>query len=402
MAGVEIGRAGARRRRSIRRGAVGYVFQRPSDNLLGHLTVAQHLRLASRSGSLDADVMATVEALGIGHRLEHRPVALSGGEQQRAAVAQALASGATIVVADEPTAELDSDAAAAVLGRIAELATRGITFILATHDRSVMEIADHRLTLHHGVVADAGTSARVEVDEAEVVPLRWPPDDGAWLDGDEPPVARLDAVTKRYGAGGSTVQALDSVTLDVAPGSIVGLVGRSGSGKTTLLNVAAGWDAPDGGTVERPGGEDPNWADVAVVPQHLGLMDELTVRENVEYPARLQGDLPRRRRLVDDLLERLGLARLQHRPPTETSLGEQQRTAVARAVVLRPALIVADEPTAHQDAGWAAAVLATLGDAVVAGSGCIVATHDPDVLASVDRVVRIADGRLEDPRPGPS
>ena len=116
-------------------------------------------------------------------------------------------------------------------------------------------------------------------------------------------------------------------------------------------------------------------------------MDELTVRENVEYPARLRRDLDRRRPLVDDLLERLGLAHLQDRPPTETSLGEQQRTAVARAVVLRPTLIVADEPTAHQDAGWASAVLATLGDAVVAGSGCIVATHDPDVLGSVDRVV---------------
>ena len=394
VAGVEIGRAGARRRRSIRRGAVGYVFQRPSDNLLGHLTVAQHLQLASRSGSLDDEVMATVEALGIGHRLDHQPAALSGGEQQRAAVAQALASGATIVVADEPTAELDSDSADAVLGRIAHLASRGITFILATHDRSVMAIADHRLVLDHGIVAGAPTSMRETLKGTEIVPLRWPPDDAAWLDGDEPPVAHLAAVTKRYGSGDAIVTALDSVTVDVAPGSIVGLVGRSGSGKTTLLNIAAGWDEPDGGTVERPGGDDPTWSDVAVVPQHLGLMDELTVRENVEYPARLRRDLAGRRDLVDDLLERLGLAHLQGRPPTETSLGEQQRTAVARAVVLRPALIVADEPTAHQDAAWAASVLATLGDAVVAGSGCIVATHDPDVLASVDRVVRIADGRL--------
>jgi len=92
------------------------------------------------------------------------------------------------------------------------------------------------------------------------------------------------------------------------------------------------------------------FGDVAVVPQHLGLMDELSVRENVEYPARLARCLEDRRDLIEDLLERLGLAGMQHRPPTETSLGEQQRTAVARAVVLAPSLLVADEPTAHQDA----------------------------------------------------
>ena len=123
-------------------------------------------------------------------------------------------------------------------------------------------------------------------------------------------------------------------------------------------------------------------------------MDELTVRENVEYPARLAGELHDRRGLIDDLLEVLGLARLQRRFPRETSLGEQQRTAVARAVVLGPTLILADEPTAHQDAGWAAALFRTLAVAAVAGSACLVATHDLDVLATVDRTLHMADGRL--------
>ena len=290
--GIEIGRASSRVRRRLRRAAVGYVFQRPSDNLLAHLTVADHLRLASRSvAAAEREVMATAEALSIEHRLDHLPGELSGGEQQRVAVAQALASGASIVVTDEPTAELDSVAADVVLARIADLAARGVTFILATHDRSVMAIADHRLTLDHGVVAGSEPHRRAKVQTPEWSALRWPAavtPDGPWLsDEDDEPVLTMLGVHKTYGEGQGEVVALDGVDIDVRAGEMMGVVGRSGSGKTTLLNLAAGWDRPDRGTVERPGGADPVWAEVAFVPQHLGLMDELSVRENVEYPARL-------------------------------------------------------------------------------------------------------------------
>jgi putative ABC transport system ATP-binding protein len=123
-------------------------------------------------------------------------------------------------------------------------------------------------------------------------------------------------------------------------------------------------------------------------------MDELSIRENVEYPARLDGSLEGRHDLVDDLLERLGLSAIQQRSPRESSLGEQQRTAVARAVVLGPTLIVADEPTAHQDAGWTAAVLRTLTDATTIGGCCLIATHDAAVIGSVDRTIAISDGHL--------
>ncbi|MET0801743.1 MAG: ATP-binding cassette domain-containing protein [Actinomycetota bacterium] len=398
--GIEVGRASNRRGRAVRRSTVGYVFQRPSDNLLAHLTVAEHLRLASRAAEVsDDELVATARALGIVHRLDHRPAELSGGEQQRVAVAQALASGASVVVADEPTAELDSEAAEGVLGRIADLAERDITFVLATHDPSVMSIAGHELALEHGVVAGSD-EPRASAEPVEWTALRWPgigDGDGPWMPAALGGAAlRLRGISRSYGDGDESVRAVDRVDLDAAPGEVVALVGRSGSGKTTLLNIAAGWEVPDEGEVERPGGQDPTWSDVAVVPQHLGLMDELSVRENIEYPVRLAGESAARRDLVDDLLEQLGLSSLQRRSPRETSLGEQQRIAVARAVVLGPALIVADEPTAHQDAGSGAAVLRTLGDASLAGSCCVVATHDADVLGAVDRTVRMSDGRFVD------
>ncbi len=394
--GTELGGASSRARRMARRSTVGYVFQRPSDNLVPHLTIADHLRLASRRGGLtDGEVLSTADELGLGHRLSHRPDELSGGEQQRAAVAQALASGATVIVADEPTAELDSDAADLVLTRIAALAAHGVTFVLATHDPSVMAIAEHRLELEHGAVPGAVPSGVQPADQLDR-PLRWPADAepiGTWLD-DDGPALRLDGVTKTFGSSADAVRAVDGAELEARAGEAIALVGRSGSGKTTLLNIAAGWERPDVGTVRRPGDATPGWSDVAVVPQHLGLMDELSIRENVEYPARLDGSLDERRDLVDDLLERLGLSAIQQRSPRESSLGEQQRTAVARAVVLGPTLIVADEPTAHQDAGWTAAVLRTLTEATTIGGCCLIATHDAAVIGSVDRTIAISDGRL--------
>ena len=213
-----------------------------------------------------------------------------------------------------------------------------------------------------------------------------------WL-FDPEPVLRLSHVNKAYGHGDETVHALRDVSLVARAGEVVGLVGRSGSGKTTLLNVAAGWETPDGGRVESPGNGAAGWSEVAVLPQRLGLMDELSAQENVEYPARMTGELDERRHLIDDLIEALGLADLRSRYPRETSLGEQQRIALARALVLRPRLLIADEPTGHQDAGWAARIMWILREAAGAGSCCVIATHDRELIDQLDRGFSMSDGR---------
>ena len=179
-----------------------------------------------------------------------------------------------------------------------------------------MAIADHRLTL---TTASPEPHRRAKVQTPEWSALRWPAavtPDGPWLsDEDDEPVLTMLGVHKTYGEGQGEVVALDGVRARRDDGR----GGAIGPGKTTLLNLAAGWDRPDRGTVERPGGADPVWAEVAFVPQHLGLMDELSVRENVEYPARLARRLAEHRPLVDDLLDRLGLTELQHRSPRRRS-----------------------------------------------------------------------------------
>lgn len=402
VAGLEIGHASVHERRRLRRRSVAYVFQRPAANFLADLTVREHLRVAAGKGPRDDDLMAILGSLEIAHRADHLPAELSGGEQQRAAFAQALATGARVVVADEPTAELDSASGAYVLERLRALAAEGVTFVIATHDPDVIAAAGYGVHLDHGRLRETSLSpprSREESTLHERAVLRWPPEDAPeWGAAAEPGVVLdLRDVTKTYGEGQEAVHALRGVSLSAARGEVVGLVGRSGSGKTTLLSVTAGWERADGGEITVPGGTSPTWSDIAVVPQRLGLMDELSVRENVEYPARLAGGLSDRRDLIEDLLEAFGLHGLSRRYPKEVSLGEQQRTALARALVLRPRLLIADEPTGHQDAGWGRKIFDVLADAASLGTCCLVATHDRTLAPVMDRVISMADGAIVEP-----
>ena len=213
---------------------------------------------------------------------------------------------------------------------------------------------------------------------------------------------RASRLEKTHRRGGEQVHALRGVGIEVEAGQLVALIGRSGSGKTTLLNCLLGWERPDRGEVEVPGVRDPAaapWTTVAVVPQRFGLLDELGLADNVALAARLAA-LPRPREAAVEALGALRLALLADRLPGEVSLGEQQRTALARALVVRPAFLVADEPTGQLDAETGLAVMGLLRGIVEAeGVTAVVATHDPVMIALADRVLRIRDGSVgEHPR----
>jgi putative ABC transport system ATP-binding protein len=210
-------------------------------------------------------------------------------------------------------------------------------------------------------------------------------------------VVEAVGLRKSYRRGPEEVRALRHADLRLHAGELVALVGPSGSGKTTLLNLLCGWERPDGGRLSgpsAPGDQAPPWGEVAVVPQDLGLVDELSVAENVQLPLWLAGRPDGGRAEAAALLERLGLARHHDRLPAEVSLGERQRVALARAMVVGPRLLLADEPTGHQDADWATAVLDAVRALAAQGSCCLVATHSEELLAGMDRVLTISDGRL--------
>lgn len=203
-----------------------------------------------------------------------------------------------------------------------------------------------------------------------------------------PAVSARD-VSKSYAARRGRVAAVEGFSLDVADGEAVCLAGPSGAGKTVLVNLLAGWEQPDQGTVMWAGRRDrPPWSDTTVVPQMVALIEELTVFENVTLSLRLLGsDLGR----ASAVMERLGIGHLADRIPSEVSVGERQRTMVARALAGMPRLVLADEPTAHQDAANARRVHEALGSHVADGGACVIATRKPLELGLATRVIDLSD-----------
>jgi len=215
----------------------------------------------------------------------------------------------------------------------------------------------------------------------------------------------LRAVSRRYRQGSHEVVALDQVDLDVEAGELVALVGRSGSGKSTLLHLAGGLDAPDAGTV-RLGGRDLaalsvgqratlRRREIGFVFQFFHLIPTLTVGENVELPLLLDGRRDRDA-TVARLLERLDMGHRAAHLPAELSGGEMQRTAIARALVTRPQLLLADEPTGNLDSATGEVILGVLAEAVAAdGVALVMVTHDVGAAGRADRELHLRDGRLE-------
>lgn len=209
------------------------------------------------------------------------------------------------------------------------------------------------------------------------------------------PVLQVEGLTKAFVGPTGPRPVLRGVDLSLTPGELVAVAGRSGSGKTTLLTIVAGWEQPDAGSVRLDGAATRRWSDLAVLPQSLGLLEELTVAENVAFPLRLidrSGGADGVEAL--DLMRRLGTHHLADRFPAEVSLGEQQRVALARAMIVRPRLLLADEPVSHQNREWAEAVMAELRRLVAGGVTCLVATHNQVALEAADRVFELRDGRL--------
>jgi putative ABC transport system ATP-binding protein len=213
------------------------------------------------------------------------------------------------------------------------------------------------------------------------------------------PVMAVRGVSKTFERGPERLAALRDVSLDVRPGEVVGLVGPSGSGKTTLLSVMAGWERPDEGSVEWRGDavalRKVPWNEMAVVPQDLALLEELSNVENVTLAFRMaRGQNAPASERIAMLADLLGITEFLDRMPHEVSLGEQQRVAMARALALSPRLVLADEPTAHQDEASTKQLLRAIRAAADSGTAFVIATHSSEVVQHLDRVVAMRDGRL--------
>jgi putative ABC transport system ATP-binding protein len=220
-------------------------------------------------------------------------------------------------------------------------------------------------------------------------------------------VLALHHVSRVHGHGATAVTALDDVTLAVAAGELVAVMGPSGSGKSTLLHLAGGLDTPTAGQVFVEGVELGGLSaralaavrrrSVGYVFQDLNLMPALTAAENVSLPRELDG-VPLRRARAEALatLERFGLGDVAGRFPDDLSGGQQQRVAIARAFIGERRLLLADEPTGALDTTTGESVLRLMRDQCEAGAGAVLVTHEARHAAWADRVVFLRDGRVVD------
>ena len=426
--GLDLPSVGARALARHRAQFVGCVEQNYVTALDPTLAIRDSIALRLR---LDADPSATsradelLDSVDLADRAHARPGELSGGEQQRVAVCAALAHRPRLLLADEPTGELDRTAADAVFALIRDLAHRdGATAVVVSHDQRAAAFADRAIGIRDGRVSEERLGTREHIVVARGGWVRLPeellrgarigerieaqlrgseivitaPDGGdgsAPITADAAPgppalpetVLHVRDLDKAYG----TRQVLRGLDADVRRGVLTVVTGPSGSGKTTLLSIATGLELPDRGIVGLAGNELTRLnrtARASVRAEHVGFVAQqppligfLSARENVELTLRL------RRRRADALaaLEAVGLAERAEQRVERLSHGEQLRVAIARGLAARPDVLVADEPTSRLDEANARNVTSLLaGLAREWRAAVLVASHDRAVIEQAD------------------
>jgi putative ABC transport system ATP-binding protein len=225
-------------------------------------------------------------------------------------------------------------------------------------------------------------------------------------------VIAADDVTRRFGEGDASVDALRGVSLEIPTGQFAAVMGPSGSGKSTLMHILAGLDRPTSGTVVIDGTDITTLNDkkltllrrhnIGFIFQFFNLLPTLTAEENILLPLQIAGDRPDDA-WVESLIDRVGLGDRRRHRPSELSGGQQQRVAIARALVSRPTVIFADEPTGNLDSATSGEILKVLREAVDSyQQTTVMVTHDASAAAIADRVLFLADGLIVRDAPGQS
>ena len=446
VAGTDVPNTSARDLAVYRRDVLGYADQHYWRALEGELTAQELVALpASLAAAPPEQAVARarelLERVGLLDRADALPRELSGGEQQRIALCAALANRPRLLIADEPTGDLDVGSAREVLGLLADLVSEeGSSALLVSHDPASTEIADRVVHIRDGrlseersgddetAVVGAGGWLRVPEetlraagihDRARIVvadgSVSLHPVDGrvelqtattSRVEGSRGETLEIRGVARSYGHE-TALACLDATFL---PGQLSVVVGPSGSGKSTLLALLAGLDLPDEGEIrlgdtivsalDRAQRAELRRERVGVIGQAPGLAGFLSARENVELGLALRGvadaEAPERAAVA---LAAVGLAAHADRRVDLLSAGQRERVALARVFAARVSVVLADEPTSRLDAATTLAVGALLAQlAHETGTTVVCATHDPLLIGFADRELRLDVARLPSPR----
>jgi ABC-type lipoprotein export system ATPase subunit len=379
--------------------------------------------------------------------LEHAfklPAHTSGGQKQRIAIARALVNDPPVIIADEPTGNLDTVTSETIFRIFESLVEQGKTIILVTHDNSLADRFSRRVYISDGEIVDsydrsvyagpkqsgedaqaiatatteaaAAAADRVialEMGDLEVAKPRdcqgsnGPVLDVSELETPEAAIVLRDVVKTYVNAAGE-FPALKGINLQMCYGQFVSIVGKSGCGKSTLLNMLTGIDHPTSGEVIVGGqnvydmteSERALWRgrNVGIVFQFFQLLPTLTLLENTMLPMDYcdvyrPNERPER---AMELLAMVGLEEQAHHLPASVSSGQQQSAAIARALANDPPIIVADEPTGNLDSRSADKILQLFGEMADRGKTILIVTHDPSFTKTTDQTVILSDGEIID------
>lgn len=403
-------------------GYAGIVFQDPASSLvMGRIGDEVAFGLENQGVLPEAiwpRVRRALAAVGLDYPLEHPTERLSGGEQQRLAIAGVLAAEPKLWLLDEPTANLDPPGAAQVRSTLRQVLQAGSTLLLVEHKVAhALELVERAVVLGAGgvLIADGPPQeifARYgrELREAGVWVPGPPPERLAPPRGPGPPVVLAEAVSVSY--PGSARLALDGVDLVANAGQVLAVTGPNGSGKSTLALVLASLLRPSSGEVRFLAGGPPGpyvkWRARDLVrwvgtvfqePEHQFVAS--TVEAELAVGPRRAG-LPAQEveARTGELMERLHLSHLARANPFTLSGGEKRRLSVATALATAPALLVLDEPTFGQDASTWEELVALLGAQRDAGRAVVTVTHDEALVAALaDREARLVGGRAYETAP---
>jgi ABC-type lipoprotein export system ATPase subunit len=397
IGGAPMSRRPEPERAKLRAASIGFLAQ--ANNLFDHLSVAENIRLqAGLRGAKRDDVRDLLGRVGLSERGDAMPAMLSGGESARAGLAVALAADPPILLADEPTAEVDAETERHLLGVLEERRANGGAAIIATHSAALAAHASRVVSMVDGRIVEAG---RADIEPAS---LHSPPHAVDFVAGRRAsvgsPLIVVRAASRSFEIGGQRVEAVRSVSLSLHPRHRVGLVGPSGSGKSTLLNLLARLDEPSSGTVSWPGLDARRPLrplQIGFVFQSPSLIPSLSAFENVRLPLDIAGVDARSAMAPEEALERLNIADLSAKLPDQLSGGQMQRVALARALTTRPKVLLADEPTGQLDRKTGRDVM----DALILAlegtdTGLVIATHDPLIAGHLAECWRMRAGELID------
>jgi len=351
------------------------------------------------------------------------PAHISGGQKQRVAIARALVNDPHLIIADEPTGNLDSVTAETIFQIFEGLVSQGKTIVMVTHDESFAPRFSRRLHIADGVVTSSPKNGSVPATKPAMSPAPTSEPGRASIEPtgtqidvvsipreqqQETPAIVLRNVEKVYENAAGKFTALKSIDLQLNYGQFISIVGKSGCGKSTLLNMITGIDHPTAGEVlignehiyEMSESKRALWRgrNMGVVFQFFQLLPTLSLLENTMLPMDYCSLYPfyERPDRAMDLLKMVGLEDQAHKLPTAVSSGQQQSAAIARALATDPSIILADEPTGNLDSRAADNILNLFEDLARRGKTVLIVTHDPSITQRTDQTIILSDGEIID------